>query len=215
MDSFDYIDLSEIYYDLKEYFSLQDQFDSLLEDANVDMAETFRIYKDSYNLENKAVKDALKNKDYNEALKHTYKMKDTVKELRKQIQNIPSDNYESIAGTCMACMISFVQLLIPTLSLAAGFVIGKIPGVGLVAKVAYNGTKSVVAKNTGMSTNDVENTINAVKDLQNDMKEYEKKNLGLAPVNAYQTKLISYCDKLDEYIDYLQKVIKATRIMES
>lgn len=215
MDSFDYIDLSEIYYDLKEYFELQDKFDSLLEDANVDMTETFRIYKDSYNLENKAVKDALKNKDYNEALKHTYKMKDTVKELRKQIQDIPSSNYESIAGTCMACMISFVQLLIPTLSLAAGFTIGKIPGIGPVAKVAYNSTKSVVAKNIGMSTNDVENTINAVKDLQNDMKEYEKKNLGLAPVNAYQTKLISYCDKLDGYIDYLQKVIKATKIMNS
>lgn len=214
-NSFQYIDLSEIYYDLKEYFELQDQFDSLLEDANMDMTKTFREYKDKYNEENKAVKDALKQKKYSEATKHANNMKNIVRQLRVQINNIPSDASESILGTCMACMISFVQLIIPTISIAAGFAVGKIPGIGPVAKIAYNAGKAKLCQSAGMSTNDVVNTINAVKDLQNDMKEYQKHNLGLEPVNAYQSKMLSYCDKLDANIDYLIKTIKATKIMNS
>ena len=210
-----YIDLTEEYNDLKELESLKEEFEKLPElieeGANNDIMKAFIKYRQLYTEEAKQCRKCLKEKKFNDASRHARNMKPIIADMKKEISLIDSNTTESVFGTCLAAILSMVQITTPVLALAAGFAIGKfVPGGDLI-NIGITGAKIYAGKNSS----DVDNILKAIKALSQDIKAYKKANYGLEMTNGFKVKMISYCNRLSGEVDILIKQIKATKIMES
>jgi len=208
------IDITEEYNDLMELNSILDKFDNipqlLSEDANVDITKIFIEFRKQYTEEAKECKRCIKEKKYNEAAKHARNMKPIVANMKTEISKINSAPSESVMGTCLAVVISAVQVTIPVLTIVLGATISKT----VAGKIAVTGI-SINNAISGDNSNEFAGIVNAIKGLSQDMKAYKKSDLGLEPLNGYKVKMISYCNRLMADIEILQKKIKAMKIMDS
>lgn len=211
-----YIDITEVYIDLKELSFLEGKYDcipSLLEEGtNTDITKIVLEYRKQYKAENKLYTQALKDKKYNDATKHANNMKTISSKMRNELSKISDMNsIESVIGTCFSVILSCFEFIIPSLLFASKFAIRKVPVAGAVIVAGIN----VGQKYAGVE-DETKQLVNTSKDAIQDIKDYQKDaSLNLDMVNGYKIKMLNYCKQLDRNADYLIKMVKVNKILNS
>lgn len=212
----EYIDITEIYTDLKELNTLMEAYDNipqlLEEGSNTEITKVVLEYRKQYKEENKKYKQALKDKKYNEATKCANNMKQISAKMKRDIDKI-GDFYqiESVIGTCFSVILSCFEFIVPSLLFASKFAIKKIPVAGgaIVAGVNTGQKYAGVEDETEQLVNTSKESIKNIKDYKN------KADLKIDFVNGYKIKMLNYCKQLDANADYLIKMVKVNKILNS
>lgn len=211
-----YIDITEVYIDLNELGYLEGKYDcipSLLEEgSNTEITKTVLKYRKAYKDENKLYTKALKAKKYNEATKHANNMKTISGKMKTELSHIADmDSIEPVIGTCLSVILSCFEFIIPSLLFASKFAIKRVPVVGgiIVAGINAGQKYAGVENETKQLVNTSKNTIQDIKDYQKDA------SLDLDKVNGYKVKMLNYCNQLDKNADYLIKMVKVNKILDS
>jgi len=212
----DYIDITEIYLDLKELACIESNYDripSLMQEGmNMDITKAVLEYKKKYKEENKEYKEALKQKKYNEATRHANNMKQIAVNMKRSINKIDTLNsFESVIGTCLSVVLSCLEFIVPSLLLASKFAIKKIPVAGGIIVAGINAGQ----KYAGVE-DETKQIVDQTKETITDIKSYQKKSeVSFDHVNGYKVKMVNYCTQLERNADYLVKMVKVNKILDS